>query len=162
MRELIAVGDIISYTTNRGVTIQLQWIAPGSYRIEVLTGGPVATLVEDLCGNYSDEETARLVARGYALLYTAEAEATDTADVLKVDITDALAKAMRRRDSRRVAQLNRLADRLETPAESALVADVRDHLTAVHNGDAALPARSWRELKARHAAGLAADRKPAA
>lgn len=162
MRELIAVGDIISYRTNQGVTIQLQWIATGAYRVEVLSGGPVARPDEDLTDSYPTEAMARLVARSYAVMFTAEAEATDAAAMLKVDITDALAKAMHRRDTKRVAQLNRLADRLETPAEAALVEDVREHLTAVHTGGPALPARSFREIKARHAAALAADRKPVA
>lgn len=162
MRELIAIGDIISYTTNRGVTIQLQWIREGVYRVEVLTGGPVATLVEDLCASYSDEAMARLVARGYALLYTAEAEATDAAEVLRVDITDEIARAMRRRDSRRVATLNRLADRLETPAERALVADINAHLDAIADGEKPRPARSFADIRNRHRAALARDRTPAA
>ncbi|MDQ7905505.1 hypothetical protein RB614_13325 [Phytohabitans sp. ZYX-F-186] len=161
-RTLDFIGDTISFTTPSGVTVELRWIREGVYRVEVLAAGPVATLVEDLCGSYSDEATARLVARGYALMYAAEANAADAAEVLRVDITDAIAEAMRRRNSRRVAQLNRLADRLETPAERALVDDVRAHLTAVHGGGAALPARSWREIRDRHRAALARDRQPAA
>lgn len=162
MRELIAVGDIISYRTNQGVTIQLQWIAPGAYRVEVLSGGPVARPDEDLTDSYPTEAMARLVARTYAVMFTAEAEATDAADMLKVDLTDALAKAMRRRDTRRVAQLNRLADRLETPAERALVADINAHLDEIADGEKPSPARSWADIRNRHAAAVARDRKPAA
>lgn len=159
IKALANIGDTIPFTTSRGVSITLQWVREGVYSVTVYNG---SLRLDDLCASYPTEEVARLVARGYAILYSAEAEMRDAAEALKVDITDALAKAMRRRDTRRVAQLNRLADRLSTPAETALLEDVRNHLTAVHNGGAQLPARSFREIKARHAAALAADRKPAA
>jgi hypothetical protein len=159
MRDLIALGDSLSYTTNRGVTVTLQWVRAGAYTVTVYNG---SYRVEDLCGAYADEATARLIARGYAVLYTAEADATDAAEVLRVDITDELAKAMRRRDSRRVATLNRLADRLDTPADRALAADITNHLGQIADGEKPGPAKSLRDIRDRHAAAVRRDRKPAA
>jgi hypothetical protein len=160
VQQLIALGDSLSYTTNRGVTVTLQWVRDGAYTVTVYNG---SYRVEDLCGAYADEATARLVARGYAVLYTAEADAADAAEVLRVDITDELAKAMRRRDTKRVATLNRLADRvLDTPADRALAADITNHLGQIADGEKPGPARSLRELRDRHAAAVQRDRKPAA
>lgn len=153
------IGDQIPFTTSRGVSITLQWVREGVYSVTVYNG---SLRLNDLCASYSTEEMARLVARAYAVMYVAEAEGRDAAEAVKTEITDGIAKAMRRRDTKRVAQLNRLADLLETPAEVALVEDVRQHLDAVHNGGPTLPARSWREIRDRHRGALARDRKPAA
>lgn len=158
-RTLDFIGDVVSFTTDRGVTITLQWVREGAYTVTVYNG---SYRVEDLCGAYGDENTARLISRAYAVLYSAEADATDAAETLRVDITDELAKAMRRRDSRRVATLNRLADRLDTPADRALTADIAAHLDQIGDGEKPAPAKSLRDIRDRHAAALRRDRKPAA
>ena len=162
-RTLDFIGDVVPYTSRNGVTIQLQWIRSGVYRVEVLTSGPVAQLVDDLCGSFDTEQGARDAARFLAVVNDAEADGTDVAEMLNIEVTGMLAEAMRRRDSRRVAQLNRLADRFETPAERALAVDINAHLDAIADAEALPPAKSLRELRDRHAAGMERDRRnPAA
>lgn len=64
-------GDSISYTAGR-TTITLQYVRDGAYTVTVYQG---TYRVEDQCGSYTTEQIARSVARLYAELAKAEADA---------------------------------------------------------------------------------------
>ncbi|GGM27745.1 hypothetical protein GCM10011608_10700 [Micromonospora sonchi] len=65
-------GDAITYRAGRA-TITLQYVRAGAYTVTVYQG---TLRVEDNCGSYPTEGEARLIARGYAHMYKAEADTT--------------------------------------------------------------------------------------
>ncbi|MEU8334741.1 hypothetical protein [Micromonospora tulbaghiae] len=66
----LAIDETLTYTTpNCRVTVTIQRIRHDVYTVTTVQGG---LRVDANSGSYSDEQTARLVARGYAEMYRAE------------------------------------------------------------------------------------------
>ncbi|MFY1656925.1 hypothetical protein [Micromonospora sp. WMMD1274] len=70
-------GDSISYTAGR-VTVTLQWIRDGVYTVTTYQG---TLRIDEQCGSYTTEQIARSVARLWAEMAKAEAEATPVASL---------------------------------------------------------------------------------
>ena len=63
-------GQQVVYTTPNGrITITLQYVREGVYSVTTMQG---TLRIEANCGSYDNEQTARLVARGYAEMYRNE------------------------------------------------------------------------------------------
>lgn len=66
--QLNHIDDVISHQIG-GITIKLTWTNHGVYTVTTYNG---ELRIDDNCGTYGSELEARLVARGYAQMYTAE------------------------------------------------------------------------------------------
>lgn len=70
---LTTPGQEITWTSTDGATtITVQYVRPGSYTV---TTYQRTLRIDDQCGSYTTEAEARAVARGYAVLALAEADA---------------------------------------------------------------------------------------
>ncbi len=72
IQQLNRIDDRIPYQIG-DISIVLQWVADGAYTVTTTKGGILR--IEDNCGSYPTEDEARAVARGYAQMYQAEADA---------------------------------------------------------------------------------------
>ncbi len=63
-------GELVTAMYGR-IRVSLQKVRVGAYQVTVYQGETLR--LEDLCGSYEDESTARTVARGYAAMFKAEA-----------------------------------------------------------------------------------------
>ena len=69
-KQPLAIDETLPYTTPNGrVTVTIQRIRHDVYTVTTVQGG---LRVDANSGSYDNEQTARLVARGYAELYRAE------------------------------------------------------------------------------------------
>ncbi len=74
-KQPLAIGQTLPYTTPNGrVTVTIQRVREHVYTVTTEQGGQ---RVDANSGSYSDEQTARLVARGYAEMYRAENPAAE-------------------------------------------------------------------------------------
>ncbi|MEV5211266.1 hypothetical protein AB0K35_27720 [Micromonospora sp. NPDC053740] len=69
-------GQQVVYTTPNGrITITLQYVRENAYTVTTMQG---TLRIDANCGSYDNEQTARLVARGYAEMYRNENPAEPT------------------------------------------------------------------------------------
>lgn len=145
-------------------TVQLTEVRPGVYRVETLTASVVARPVDELTFSLDDERLALILFRVIELALRRPAATVDLARRAVVAHIDGelvflLAEADRAATDA-AARLQAVKAMFETTEDKAwaaeLVDDIRDHL-----GLDPSPARSFRELRDRHAAALDRDRHAA-
>ncbi len=84
-------GQQVVYTTPNGrITVTLQYVREGVYSVTTMQG---TLRVEANCGSYDTEQTARLVARGYAEMYRNENPAEPATTVRRRQVPPTLAGA---------------------------------------------------------------------
>ena len=84
-------GQQVVYTTPNGrITITLQYVREGVYSVTTMQG---TLRIEANCGSYDNEQTARLVARGYAEMYRNENPAEPATTVRRRQVPPTMAGA---------------------------------------------------------------------
>lgn len=134
MQSLTQIDDFIAYQAGTHI-VKLTWTNHGVYTVKVSDG---VSEVDTLGGTYDNEAEARLIARGYALMFKAEHAA-------KVATLDAYTVPGQRDFS-----AGRTHRKPPTPAELDLIR------RAVRNDDGTFtvrtrPGQSWTVLKALNA-----------
>lgn len=149
VRTPLAVGESIAHRVSQAVIVLQR--GEHTYTVTVLRGSTGAR-VDQLCSAHATEADARAAARNAYRAFHAGATVDQVIDDLNGAVTAGLATAMRRRDARRVAELNRVGDLLDSDADRALLADLRRTLAGPQD------LSGFGRIRARHAAAVAAER----